>query len=62
MMLINNFNITKEQFNPAYIYTLNLYRQKDIDDPSSITTKEYWQQHNAAWAEFGDQDFDTKIL
>ena len=60
--VIDVMQLAEERFTPAYLYAVNRCRQHANTDPSSITTKEYWERHNAARDEFKIADGDTKSL
>ena len=47
---------------PEFLYAINRCRQQAIDDPSSITTKEYWERHDVARAKYRKTDDETKTL
>ena len=60
--VINNLALSKSRFTPAYLYALNICRQNAIEDPSAVTTAEYWERHKAARLEYDTLDDDTKEL
>ena len=60
--VIDCLELATERFTPEYLYAINRCRGQAIDDPTSITTKEYWERHKQARVEYKDTDEDTQAL
>ena len=54
--------MASDRFTPAYLYALNKCRLDAINDPSSVTTTEYWQRHIRARNEFVNENDEVKDL
>ena len=46
--VITDPQLAESYFTPQYLYALNECRLHAIDDPSSITSAEYWERHRTA--------------
>ena len=60
--MIDDHALATKRFTASYLFSLNRCRQLAIDDPSNITTAEYWQRHRAARNEFNEVNDETKEL
>ena len=60
--MIDDLVLATKKFTSSYLFAINCCRQQAIDDPSNITTTEYWQRHRAARNQFDAVDADTKLL
>ena len=60
--VVTNLQLAESYFTPQYMFALNECRLLAIDDPSSITTTEYWERHRTARQQYKDIDSDTKII
>ena len=60
--VIDDYELAEERFTPAYLYALNKCRLEAINDPSSVTTREYWQRHIQARNEFVNENDEVKDL
>ena len=60
--VIDDHELATKRFTASYLFSLNRCRQLAIDDPSNITTAEYWQRHRAARNEFKEVNDETKEL
>ena len=60
--VITSSKIAETYFTPQYLCSLNECRRLAIEDPSSITTSEYWKRHRTARKKYKQLDPDTKAI